>query len=106
MKKKFALTSEQRLLLEKLNNDQLIFLQGVKDHKNFDVFIGVMNYLNNYEKNSFFLENEEKLTPDALYAKHAYARGGMEKLSTLRNVMSGSSQELERRESERKKEAK
>lgn len=99
--KKQVLTIEEQRMLQKLNLTQLYFLKRIKNDKDAETFKQIVNMLIDIEKNIFFGENE--ISRDDLFAKHAYARGGIGKLTTLFRIIQGSEAELDRREAERKK---
>ena len=103
MTKQVKLSNEERQILSKLSNPQLLFLKRVAEDKEFQTLRDIVNVLIDVEKNIFFGENEASLTSEVLYAKHAYARGGIAKLVTLIRLLVGSSDELSVREEERKK---
>lgn len=89
------LTPEERQLLEKLSKDQLIYLTGLSDDKNFPILTDITNFFINVEKNKFFGENET--TEEALTIKHAFARGNVAGLVKLLHIIGGSKAELDRR---------
>jgi len=103
MTKQIKLTHEENLILRKLTHTQLGFLKRIREDKDFDTLKGIVNTLIDVEKNIFFGEDGSKLTPDGLYAKHAYARGGIARLTTFLRLMAGSELESMRREDERQK---
>lgn len=103
MKKVLKLTNEERQILEKLNNTQISFLKKIYRDKDFVTLKDIVNILIDIEKNVFFGTDGSKLTRSGLFAKHAYARGGIARLATLLRIMAGSELESERRENERKK---
>ena len=100
--KQVKLTNEERLILQKLTNEQINFLKSI-DEKGLTTLKQIVNTLIDIEKNIFFGTEGSKLTPDGLYAKHAYARGGIARLTTLLRIIAGSEHESSLREEERKK---
>lgn len=101
--KQVKLNNEERLILQKLSIEQLQFFKKLASDKNFSSLKEVVNILIDVEKNIFFATNESKLTPDTLFAQHAYARGGIGKLTTLLRIIVSAEYELEVRENERLK---
>ena len=101
MKKEVKLTNEERMILRKLSNPQLFFLKGIAEHKDFLTLPGIVNVLIDTEKNIFFADDETQNTPEVLYAKHAYARGGIAKLTIFMRLIVGAQQEISYREAER-----
>jgi len=95
------LTGEERALLSKLSKEQLAFLAGIADDKEFSTLQDIVNYLMDHEKNVFFAEKE--VDPAALAIDHAFARGGIAKLVMLLHIIGGSKHEIAKREEERKK---
>lgn len=100
--KQVKLTHEERLILQKLSNQQLAFLKEIED-RGLSTLKDIVNILIDIEKNIFFSVDESKFSQDALYAQHAYARGGIARLTTLLRIIAGSEQEALIRENERKK---
>lgn len=103
MKKQMRLNNEERIILQKLSNDQLQFFKKLASDKEFTALKEVVNVLIDVEKNIFFATNESKVTPDTLFAQHAYARGGIGKLTTLLRIIVAAEYELEIRGNERLK---
>lgn len=101
--KKFALTNEERLILHKLSNEQLLFFKKLASDKDFYTLKEVVNILIDIEKNVFFGVNEAKIDPQKLHAQHAYARGGIGKLTNLLRLIVAADHELQYRENERVK---
>jgi hypothetical protein len=106
MKQPLRLSSEEQHILRKLTTEQIAFLKTIKNDKNFATLKTIVDILIDTEKNLFFGENEGKYTPDTLYAKHAYARGGIGKITSFLRIIIASEQESLHREEERKKKKK
>lgn len=97
------LNNEERIILQKLSIEQLQFFKKLASDKDFSTLKDVVNVLIDVEKNIFFATNEAKGTPDTLYAQHAYARGGIGKLTTLLRIIVAAEYEIDLRENERLK---
>lgn len=106
MKKEIKLSQEERIILRKLSNPQLYFLKRIVLDKDFQTLVDIVNVLIDNEKNIFFKEDETQDEPVVLYAKHAYARGGIARLTTFLRLIVGSEKEIMEREIERKKRSK
>ena len=101
--KVLKLTHEERQILQKLTSNEIGFLKRIYKDSEFVTFKKIVNTLIDVEKNIFFGEDGSKLTPEGLYSKHAYARGGIARLTTFLRLMAGAEEESARRENERKK---
>lgn len=97
MNKQVNLSFQEQAILKKLNNDQLRFLIRIKDDKDFESFVSLVNYFIDMEKNLFFGEDESKYSETIWQVKHAYARGGVAKLTMLLRLIVGAQQELLKR---------
>ena len=75
------------------------FLTEVAEHKNFGVFIDIVNLVIDQEKNIFFKKNE--IEPAKLAVLHSYSRGGIARLVNLIHIIGGAKKELERRSKKR-----
>jgi len=100
MKKPIALSGEERMMLAKLNNEQLRILAEFKDTKAFVTFAELISNMIDIDKNIFFARNEAKTDPVALACEHAYVRGAAARGVMIQRLILGSQSELKRRHDE------
>lgn len=107
-KKIVKLSAYDQALLRRCNNLFLDFLISISEHKYFDELLSFISEVEDLEKNIFFAEKEDKITPELLSTKHAYARGKIAGLKNLVYLFVGAKDEFDRRkeETKRKREAK
>ena len=89
------LSAEERILLQKLTKDQLIFLSEIAGSEDYTVFIQIVNYLIEQEKNMFFRDtayDKEKLSADL-----AFSRGTIAGITKFVHIIGAAKHELSRR---------
>ncbi len=86
------LTFEEDKLVKNMSNDQLRFFMELAKHKDFVVFVDLVNLLIDYEKDYFF--GDQEFEPTKLAVDHAFSRGGVAKLTMLLRLIAASEKEL------------
>lgn len=103
MSNKLRLSIEDQSILARLSIEQLQFLTKIDDDTQKERLFEAIRMLMEREKEMIFQEDGFKITPDKLYALHAYSRGVSAGYVTLFKLIRGARLELDKRSKKEKK---
>lgn len=93
--KKMRISLIDQRILSACSMELLGFLVDISQHRSFPELKKLINLMIDAEKNVFFTQKE--YDPDVLMTDHAFARGGVAKLTALIHIIGAAEQERNRR---------